>query len=155
MKDKVFCHQKNAQVPRLHVCRSPGYPGTSFQLRQPWATLLHPSGTRWPCSLFCGGLGDHEQDSSRDSGPKHWKKTQWHCGVSRGHWKWIFFELQTKVFILPPVSEQYYTGDQPETRESQYSTFSPADWLCSLYAGAKVTVPQCSQDSGRITGEYQ
>ncbi|EDL75082.1 similar to RIKEN cDNA C330003B14 (predicted), partial [Rattus norvegicus] len=28
------------------------------------------------------------------------------------------------VDTLPPVSESRYVGDQPETQESQYSTFS-------------------------------
>lgn len=32
-------------------------------------------------------------------------------------------------FTLPPVSEQYYMGGQPETQESQYSAFSRADYV--------------------------
>lgn len=60
-------------------------------------------------------------------------QTEEASGEQYGSCDYVVQSIGTKsssvVDTLPQVSEACYVGDQPETQESQYSTFSPADYV--------------------------
>lgn len=56
----------------------------------------------------------------------------------------------------PPVSEEHYMGDQPETQESQYSTFFPADCVPCMQGQRQMDYTYSPVFSGQQNNwEYQ
>ncbi|XP_076787385.1 cytoplasmic polyadenylated homeobox-like protein 2 [Arvicanthis niloticus] len=62
------------------------------------------------------------------------------------------FNFRPTDFTLPPGSEKYYIGDQPKTQESQYSTFSLADYATCLQGQRQM---DCSYNPPMLSWEGQ